>query len=123
MKNIDKYKSDLKLLIEKGDKLDISMKYSLYPEEVKKQIKAIIKDDKKVKEYINNILPFGREYQSWYSESLVLIKQILPDRLSDFVKLFEKPKTRKSIEYGNYVIEDYLQNLTVTSNRAIAPNA
>ncbi|MFD1875046.1 hypothetical protein [Hymenobacter bucti] len=49
----------------------------------------------------------------------------MPDRLSDFVKLFEKPKARKSIEYGNYVIEDYLQNLTVTSyeKRKVGPEA
>lgn len=115
MKNIDKYKNDLKLLIDKGDKLDVSIKYQCYPENVRKQIKAALKDDNKVKDYIKNILSFNKEYQSWYSESLVLVKQLLPDRLSDFIKLFEKPKTRKSIEYGNYVIEDFLQNLTVTS--------
>lgn len=115
MRNIDKYKSDLSFLIEKGEKLDTSMKYRLYPEEVKKQIKDAFKDDKQVEEYIGKIPSFNKEYQSWYSESLVLIKQLLPDRLSDFINLFEKPETRKSIEYGNYVIQDYLQNLTVTS--------
>jgi hypothetical protein len=114
MKNIEKYKTDLKLLIEKGDMLSVSMKYRCYPENVEKQIRAAFKDEKKVKEYISQIIPFNKEYQSWYSESLVLIKQLLPDRLSDFIKLFEKPKTRKSIEYGNYVIEDYLQSLNVT---------
>ena len=39
---------------------------------------------------------------------------MLPDRLGDFIKLYEKPKVRKEIKYGNYVIEDYLQTLTVT---------
>jgi hypothetical protein len=113
MKNIEKYISDLQLLIDKGDKLDVSIKYKCYPEKIEEQIKAAFKDDKKVNEYIKNILPFNKEYQVWYSESLVLIKQILPDRLNDFVRHYEKPKTRKSIEYGNYVMEDYLQNLTV----------
>lgn len=126
MKNIEKYKTDLKLLIEKGDMLAISMKYKCYPENFEKQIKAAFKDDKKVKEFISKILPFNKEYQSWYSESLVLIKQLLPDRLSDFIKLFEKPKMRKSIEYGNYVIEDYLQSLSVTSSfgeKKVGPEA
>lgn len=116
MNNIEKYKIDLRLLIDKGDRLDTSMKYQCYPEVIEKQIKAALKDDKQTKEYISKILHFNKEYQSWYSESLVLIKQLLPDRLTDFVKLFEKPRTRKSIEYGNYVIEDFLQNLTVTKS-------
>lgn len=125
MTNIDKYKNDLQLLIDKGDKLDISIKYECFPENIEKQIKAALKDEKKVKEYIKKILPFNKEYQVWYSESLALIKQLLPDRLNDFVRLYEKPKTRKSIEYGNYVMEDYLQNLTVKNgyDTKVGPSA
>lgn len=126
MKNIEKYKSDLKLLVEKGDKLDLSIKYECYPEKIEEQIKAALMDDKKTKEYINKILPFNKEYQLWYSESLVLIKQLLPDRHNDFVRLYEKPKSRKAIEYGNYVMEDYLQNLTVRSGfgeKKVGPEA
>jgi len=125
MKNIGKYKNDLQLLIDKGDKLDVSIKYECYPEKIEEQIKAVFKDDKKVKEYIRKILPFNREYQSWYTESLAIIKQLMPDRLNDFVRLYEKPKTRKAIEYGNYVMEDYLQNLTVTRGYAkkVGPEA
>jgi len=126
MKNIEKYKSDLKLLIKKGNNLDTSMKYSCDPENIGKQIKAAFKDDKKAEEYIDKIIPFNKEYQSWYSESLGHIKQLLPDRLSDFIKLYEKPKTRKSIEYGNYVMEDYLQKLSVTNSfgeKKVGPEA
>src|SRR5690554_966178 len=126
MKNIEKYKNDLQLLIDKGDKLDISIKYECYPDKIQEQIKAQIKDDKKTQEYIKKILPFNREYQIWYSESLVLIKQLLPDRLNDFIRLYEKPKTRKAIEYGNYVMEDYLQTLTVRSSfgeKKVGPDA
>lgn len=126
MKNIENFKNDLKLLIQKGEKLDLSIKYECYPENFERQIKETIKDEKKVKELIKNILPFRIEYQSWYSESIVLLKQILPDRLSDFIRLYEKPKSRKVIEYGNYVIEDYLQSLTVTSGygqKKVGPEA
>lgn len=126
MNNIEKYKNDLKLLITKGDNLNVSIKYECFPENIEKQFKAAIKDDKKVKEYIKKILPFNREYQDWYSESLVLIKQLMPDRLNDFVRLYEKPKSRKTIEYGNYVIEDYLQSLTVRNSygeKKVGPEA
>lgn len=126
MKNIEKYKSDLHLLIEKGGKLNISIQYNCYPENTEKKIKAALKDDKKVKEYIKNLLPFKKEYQSWYSESLVLIKQLMPDRLNDFIRLYEKPKTRKDIGNDNYVMEDYLQGLTITNGwgeKKVGPDA
>ncbi|MCY0967508.1 hypothetical protein [Chryseobacterium wangxinyae] len=126
MKNIEKYKDDLELLIQKGEKLDLSMKYACHKEDVEKQINNAIKDKEKAKEYIKNIIPFNREYQNWYSESSVLIKQLMPNRLNDFVRLYEKPKTRKAIEYGNYVMEDYLQNLVVTHSyggKKVGPEA
>lgn len=113
MKNIEKYKNDLEFLIKKGDNLTLSMKYACYPDNMGKQIKKAFEDDEKADKFIKDMLPFNKEYQSWYSEALVLIKQLLPDRLSDFIKLFEKPKTRKKIEYGDYVIEDYLQGLII----------
>jgi hypothetical protein len=37
----------------------------------------------------------------------------LPDRASHFAALYEKPKGRKSIVCGDYVIQDYMQGLTV----------
>ncbi len=43
----------------------------------------------------------------------MLVRQPLPDRLSDFVRHYEKPKPRKDITHENYVIEDYLQGLHV----------
>jgi len=125
MRNIDKYKNDLKSLIEKGNLLSVAIKFECYPENIEKQIKEVFKDAKKVKEYIGKIPQFNSEYQIWYSEALLLVKQLLPDRLFDFTKLFEKPKTRKAIEYGNYVIEDYLQNLSVTfgGEKKVGPDA
>ena len=55
------------------------------------------------------------------------VKQILPDRLSDFVSHYQKPKPRKDITYENYRIEDYLQDLTVTrgyeKEKVVGPDA
>lgn len=113
MKNLEKYKDDLEKLISDGQILDYTIKYESYPEEFEKQLKPILKDG--YKKLVKKLKPFKLNYQRWYSESLVLLRQLLPDRVSDFKKFYEKPKTRKSIEYGNYVIEDYLQNLTVTT--------
>jgi len=56
---------------------------------------------------------FSNDYQEWYSEALVLIKQLLIDRLDDFKRYYEKPKNRKQINYENYCIEDALQRIVL----------
>ncbi len=67
-----------------------------------------------VKDYVKTLPPFHDAYQPWYSEAKVLVKQFLPDRLSDFVRHYEKPATRKDLNHSNYVIEDYLRGVSVT---------
>lgn len=124
MDNVKTFKTDFDRLVKKGDKLLLSMKFETYPKEFENQVREQIKD--KYDEFVkDNIIPFKLNYQKWYSESIAIIKQLLPDRLADFIRLYEKPKNRKSIEYGNYVMEDYLQNLVVKSgfDRKVGPEA
>jgi len=106
--NLEIYKKDLKRLIEKGNMLLNAMQYECFPEKVEEAL------GDNAEEIIKTFPEFNDEYQTWYSEAKVLIKQLLPDRLSDFVRHYEKPKSRKEITYENYRIEDYLQGLTVT---------
>ena len=120
MNNLEKYEKDLETLIDSGGELYNAMLFECHPEQIKKQL------GEKSEAFIKDLRNFRDQYQNWYSESLVVIKLLLPDRISDFVKLYEKPKNRKSIEYGNYVIEDYLQNLVVTASygdRKVGPEA
>jgi len=108
LENLKTYKTDLKKLTARGDTLLISMQYECYPEEIEEIYGEEWKEIKKT-------LPkFKKSYQTWYSESLALIKQLLPDRLQDFTRHYEKPKPRKDISYENYRIEDYLQGLNIT---------
>lgn len=44
----------------------------------------------------------------------MVVQQLLPDRLSDFVRLYEKPKPRREITQDTYRVEDYLQGLEIT---------
>lgn len=123
--NIDRYKDDLKKLLDTGNDLYNGMQYECYPEKFKELAKLQLKD--KTDEYIKKLPSVKGKYQIWYSEALVIIKLILPDRLADFIRYYEKPKTRKVIEHGSYVIEDYLQNLTVTqgweSKKVVGPDS
>ncbi|VBF05547.1 hypothetical protein [Burkholderia pseudomallei] len=110
--NIDRFKGDLAKLIKLGNELHMSMQLSCFPDEFKAQLKKRLKD--KTDEFIKNLPSFDTEYQRWYSEALALLRQVLPDRVGDFCRHYEKPKTRKDIAYDNYTIEDYLQGLNVT---------
>lgn len=112
--NLERYKKDLKRLIDEGNQLLMAMQFAFDQDDFENEVKRVLKDKKKVSEFLKNLPSFSNGYQTWYSEALILLKQILPDRVSDFIKLYEKPKIRKNITYENYVIEDALQRLQVT---------
>jgi hypothetical protein len=110
--NVDRFKADLEGLISQGNKLLMAIQHECYPKETEEQLRTVFKE--KTKKYIEDLPQFNSSYQRWYSESLALIRQILPDRLQDFIRLYEKPKGRKDVGYENYRIEDYFQGLTIT---------
>lgn len=111
--NLERYKKDLEKLVNLGNDLLNAIQVECWPEEVMKHMnekKIPIKDQK---ELIKKLPSFSEKYQLWYSEALRIVKIIIPDRLNNFISYYEKPKNRKVVEYGNYVIEDYLQSLRV----------
>lgn len=54
---------------------------------------------------------FLENYEVWYTKSLLIIKQITPDRLQDFTQLYLNPK-RKELSLSTYCAADALRNLT-----------
>ncbi len=110
---IDKYESDLNSLLELGNSLHMAMQFECDPEGFRKAVGEKL-DKKEAKQFLSSLPSFNEKYQTWYSEAKVLIKQLLPDRLSDFVRHYEKPKPRKDIGFENYRMEDYLQGLRTT---------
>ncbi len=111
--NLDRFKKDLKRLEDKGSLLHTSMVRQVNKVDVDKQIAQKLGKEK-LADYLKLLPDFNSEYEAWYSEALALLKQLLPDRVPNFVSFYEKPKNRKEISYGNYVIQDYLQGLRVT---------
>ena len=124
--NIDRYKKDLETLLAKGDYLHLAMQAECVPDKFNAALEK--EYGEKTKEILQALPSFIEEYQAWYSEAQVLIRQLLPERLSDFVRHYEKPKPRKDITYENYRIEDCLQRLTVTrggwpEEKVVGPDA
>lgn len=70
--------------------------------------------EEKVDKYIKSLPSFKTKYQGWYSEAQALVKQVLPDRLTDFQSYYEYPRVRKDTSFQNYMIKDYLQGLRIT---------
>lgn len=109
--NLDRFKKDLNELIECGDLLQMALQYDVLPSEFVKQVKEEFGNQADA--YLKKLPAFASEYESWYSESLALLRQLLPDRVQNFISFYEKPKSRKDITYSNYVMQDYLQGLVV----------
>ncbi|HYW40252.1 MAG TPA: hypothetical protein VE957_19260 [Terriglobales bacterium] len=105
--NLERYKKDVDSLVARGENLHNVIQAECFPEKIRNL-------KRKVKDYVKTLPSFHDAYQPWYSEAKVLVKQLLPDRLSDFVRHYEKPTTRKDLNHSNYVIEDYLQGVSVT---------
>lgn len=121
--NLDRFKADIKSLVTRGESLNFAIRWAASKNEFETEVERQLGD--KSGEFLKALPPAASTYEVWYSESKSLLRQVLPDRLSDFVRLHEKPRARKAIEYGNYVMEDFLQGLLVTRNgsQKVGPSA
>ncbi len=109
--NLERFKCDLERLIASGEQLQWAMIKESQGDKLVKLRKQL--GNEKVDEFLRTLPSFAEDYEAWYSQSLALIRQILPDRIRNFIELYEKPKGRKSIDNSNYVIQDYLQGLQI----------
>ena len=83
--NMSKFEEDLKRLIAKSNVLYYSLinELEVVDEKAKKKLDGM------------NLPQFKSEYEIWYSESLAIIKLLLPDRLLDFSSLYKNEKEKK----------------------------
>ena len=54
-------------------------------------------------------------YESWYSEAKILVQQVLPERLSDFVQYYEGPDPRSANKIttpADYTVKHAMQGVT-----------
>lgn len=102
LNNITKYQEDLDHLISEGDGLLMGLFH-----ELKDKIGDNHKKIPKERQELFSHYSFKDKYNEWYNESLVVIKQLIPDRLDDFVNYYKLPK-RKDFSYETYTISDYL---------------
>lgn len=64
-----------------------------------------------------DVLPFTARYHMWYTRALPVIKTLLPDRLADFRRQYERNDKRKTMDGTTYAIEDYIGGARPTAVR------
>lgn len=110
-----RFADELDELIKDGEMLTYAMQYDCMPDHFKKQYLTVFGgDEEELNVFLKKLPDFSAKYQAWYSKAQAVIKQVMPDRLADFVSYFEVLKGRKEITFQNYMIRDYLQGLKVT---------
>lgn len=101
MSNIDKYRDDLDSMIQLGQKMERDLLFRC-----RKDLGTLEKgDEDRVKEIE---LCFERNYQRWYTESCAVIKQLIPDRFSEFEHLYKGDGRRQNLDLLTYTIQDWL---------------
>ena len=93
MNNIQKYKDELKALVKLGMEM---FNYMISHNQESKDASPEV------------VLNVDGKYQSWYTESYAVIKQILPDRLTEFEQLYKGDGRRKEVNFSTYNIQDWL---------------
>jgi hypothetical protein len=54
---------------------------------------------------------FLRGYHRWYTRALGVVRHLIPDRETDFRRLYDRDTRRKQLDFETYTLEDYVQAL------------
>lgn len=113
---LEKYRKDLDALVAEAFWVEqsLALMYTDRDKYVADLTNSLKGDGEKVAVFMKKIQPFPTAYQEWYSEAVTLVRQLMPDRLNDFIKLYEKPKARKEVSAESYRIEDACQGLSAS---------
>src|SRR4051812_19149508 len=99
--NLDRFKDDLKKLIALGHEMNLDLTFRSMEEGNRLEAKYE-ETAKKIKG------SFEKNYQRWHTDSYAVIKQILADRLNEFVDLYRPDAKRKQVDGVTYRIQDWL---------------
>ncbi|MBM2816472.1 MAG: hypothetical protein HW421_3234 [Ignavibacteria bacterium] len=114
--DLEKFKKDLDRLIRKGTEIefDFMLTTGLIPKDPKNPIYANIMKMQATTKYWST---FKTDYQNWYTESVVVIRNLITDRIDDFIRLFKDTKSKEGDASGND-ISDALIDATLLNQSA-----
>lgn len=100
--NLTKYRRDLDRLIHEGYILLAGLYNELDAAYLQQHI--LNSDDRKFI-HQHKKATFTDRYQIWYSEAYMLIQQLLPSRLEDFISYYKKPKGKAGLDISMILID------------------
>lgn len=106
MTNLEKYNDEIKNLVRTGNFMDTDLHFRTISDEEKDKF---TEKEKAVLKKVNG--SFEKSYQSWYTESIALVKQLIPDRLKEFISLYQTDNKRKQVNADTYSIQDWLNGV------------
>lgn len=83
-------------------------------EEIKNELKALLQEGADLVNLVEeekNSIQFGITYQMWYSRAYKVVELLGQERLEEFTSYYRIDSKRKTLDAGNYVIQDYLKNI------------
>jgi len=106
-------RQELEELIKEGT--DISNhKYKIEAvKELARRGKSKLLKDKNIQNLTEEPDPTNSRYQKWYTRSLPVVRQLLPERYLEFQEYYRIEK-RKDISATTYTISDYFAGITLT---------
>jgi len=109
MNKLDEVKKEIAKLIDQAEKMNthITVNSKNYDKEDREQ---------KIKEY--SASNFRSKYQTWYTKTSAIIKQLIPNRYDEFCDLYLVDKKRKEVNILTYRIQDYMNGLSSAINRS-----
>ena len=108
--NLEKFRQEVQRLCRDGLLLQCGLRNEMGTPYSKKELEGVSE------EMVTKIqqATFKDRYQKWYNASLAVIKQLLPDRVTDFISAYHQD-VKKEKNLTNYGIEDYILGMTLTS--------
>ncbi|MFW6311286.1 MAG: hypothetical protein ACOC1K_03525 [Nanoarchaeota archaeon] len=111
MTNLEKYKDELKDLITTGNLMEKDLDFRALSEDEKSKLSN---ESKEVFKKVDGL--FESKYQEWYTESIAILRQLIPDRLNEFISLYQIDPKRKEISSITYSIQDWLNGVRAGHN-------
>jgi len=102
--NLDRFSADLDQLTSLSDEMNLDLGFRH-----ERDTKGIKKDHEALAGKVNG--SFEKNYQTWYTQACAVVKQLLPDRVPEFVQLYHGDAKRKAIDSSTYNIQDWLNGV------------
>ena len=71
----------------------------------------------------NGYVKFGTTYQIWYTRAYKVVELLGNERLDEFISYYRIDSKRKTLDVGNYAIQDYFKNIVLGGTRHFDTNS